>query len=85
MLRIMAVPKRVNRSGAETVLTALRRTRQIRQFSAEPVAEADFQAILEVARWSGSSMNRQPWSFIVVRRRADLEHLPQVSRPCPPA
>lgn len=75
----MAVVKGADQPTAETVLTALRRTRQVRRFSAEPVAEADLQAILEVARWSGSSINRQPWSFIVVRRRADLERLAELA------
>ena len=51
----------------ETVLRALRRTRQVRSFSAEPVSEEDVTALLEVARWTGSSMNTQPWQFIVIR------------------
>ena len=53
--------------GAETILRGLRRTRQIRQFTDEPVDEDALQAILEVARWTGSSTNTQPWTFIVVR------------------
>jgi nitroreductase len=49
------------------VLRALRRTRQVRRFTDEPVAEADIQDILEVARWTGSSENTQPWQFVVIR------------------
>lgn len=55
----------------DVVLQALRRTRQIRSFTEEPVSEDDLYAILEVCRWTGSSMNTQPWQFIVVRD-ADL-------------
>jgi nitroreductase len=51
----------------DTVLRALRRTRQVRAFTDEPVAEADVQAILEVCRWTGSSTNSQQWHFIVIR------------------
>ena len=51
----------------DVVLQALRRTRQIRSFTHEPVSEDDLQAILEVCRWTGSSMNTQPWQFIVLR------------------
>jgi nitroreductase len=51
----------------ETVLEALRRTRQVRRFTDEPIDEADLQAILEVCRWTGSSENTQPWQFIVIR------------------
>jgi nitroreductase len=49
------------------VLRGLRRTRQIRQFTDEPIEEDALQSILEVARWTGSSMNTQPWTFIVIR------------------
>ena len=67
--------KPFDRTTANVVLTELRRTRQVRQFTAELVSDKDLQAILEVARWSGSSMNRQPWTFIVVRERGDLQRL----------
>ena len=55
----------------DVVLQALRRTRQVRSFTEEPVSDDDLHAILEVCRWTGSSMNTQPWKFIVVRD-ADL-------------
>jgi nitroreductase len=44
----------------------LRRQRQSRQFTDEPVSDADLEAILQVARWTGSSKNTQPWQFVVV-------------------
>lgn len=40
--------------------------RAIRQFRPEPLADDDLDAILAAARWTGSSKNRQNWSFIVV-------------------
>jgi len=40
--------------------------RAIRQYRDEPVTEEDLTAILEAARWTGSSKNRQDWAFIVV-------------------
>jgi nitroreductase len=64
---------------ADQVLRALRRTRQVRQFTSEPVAETDLRAILEVARWSGSSTNRQPWTFIPIRDRAELQRLAELA------
>jgi nitroreductase len=71
----MSDPNAAARPNADLVLRALRRTRQIRQFTDEPVTETDLTAILEVARWTGSSSNRQPWTFIVIGDRADREHL----------
>jgi nitroreductase len=64
---------------ADPILRALRRTRQVREFTDEPVTETDLRAILEVARWSGSSMNRQPWTFIVIRDRADRDLLAELA------
>ena len=53
----------------------LRGLRQIRQLSAEPVPPAALQDILEVARWTGSARNIQPWDLIVIQDRATLQAL----------
>lgn len=60
-------------------LTAwLRELRNIRYYLDTPVPDDVLQDILEVARWSGSAKNVQPWSFVVVRDRASLEALAQL-------
>jgi nitroreductase len=64
----------------ETVLRALRRTRQIRRFTDEPVNDDDIHAILEVCRWTGSSMNTQPWQFIVIRDPAVRARIAEISQ-----
>lgn len=51
---------------AET-LRVLRRTRQTRDFTGQPIPDEALTEILEVARWTGSSQNRQSWRFVVVR------------------
>jgi nitroreductase len=66
--------------GRDIVLRALRRTRQVRRFTDDPVAEADIQAILEVCRWTGSSTNTQPWHFIVIRDPEVRRRIAEVSR-----
>jgi nitroreductase len=58
---------------ASTVLRALRRTKQFRRFTSEPVDPDALREILEVARWTGSSMNSQPWTFVVIHDRALLD------------
>lgn len=50
----------------------LRATRQIREYTDEAVSEADLAELLEVARWSGSSQNTQPWHFLVLTDPEDL-------------
>lgn len=65
---------------SELVLHALRRTRQIRRFTDQPVAEAALQSILEVARWTGSSENTQPWTFLVLRDPETRRQIGQSTR-----
>jgi nitroreductase len=51
----------------------LRNLRATRQLRPDPLPEAVVHDILEVARWSGSAGNRQPWELVVVRDRGMLE------------
>ena len=62
-------------------LKPLIRTRQIRQFTDEPVSDADLTALAEVARWTGSSRNSQPWRFIVVRDGPLIRRLAEIGMP----
>ena len=40
--------------------------RALRSFRDEPLPDSVIERLLEAARWTGSSKNRQNWSFIVV-------------------
>lgn len=60
---------------SEETLRSLRRLRVVRNFQPEPVADRDLDRILEVARWTGSSKNRQSWVFVVIRDRTQLDLL----------
>jgi nitroreductase len=40
--------------------------RAIRDYEKRPISAEHLDAIVEAARWTGSSKNRQDWSFIVV-------------------
>ena len=57
------------------VETAIRTTRSIRRFTDDPIPDDDLRAILDAGRRAQSSMNSQPWRFVVVRDRATLEAL----------
>ncbi len=67
-------------SPAELV-RPLVRVRQYRDFTAEPVTEAELDAIVDAARWSGSSQNGQPWRFIVLRDAAILGRVAEAGLP----
>jgi nitroreductase len=61
-----------------TEITAfLRSLRSVRRFAPTPIPEDVLLDILEVARWTGSSKNSQPWHLIVVRERETLRALAQ--------
>lgn len=45
----------------------LRGLRQTRSFTTDPVDDGALDAIFEVARWTGSGGNKQPWRLVVVR------------------
>lgn len=59
----------------------LLRTRQVREFTDEPVDRAAIDALADAARWSGSSQNKQPWRFVVLRRRETLARLADLGAP----
>jgi len=55
-----------------SALEPIRRVSQIRQYSPEPVPDDVLDHLLELARWTGSSKNGQPWRFVVVRDKNRL-------------
>ena len=59
----------------------LLRVRQVREFSDDPVDSEALDAIADAARWSGSSKNSQPWRFIVLRQRAQLQAIAEAGLP----
>jgi len=62
-------------------LRAVRRTRQFREFDTRPVAPEDLDALVDAARWSGSSSNTQPWRFIVIRDPATIRTIHELGAP----
>lgn len=53
-------------------LAILRGVRNVRAFAPTPVGQDDLDAVLDVARRTGSAMNAQPWEFVVVRDREQI-------------
>lgn len=49
--------------------------RAIRDYLPEPLSNDDLGSILEAGRWTGSSKNRQNWSFIAVTDKDRLQGL----------
>ncbi len=70
-------------SGPEPLdrVRPLLRTRQVREFTPEPPTDEEVAALTEVARWSGSSRNSQPWRFIVIHDRETIRRIHDAGAP----
>lgn len=65
-----------------SILRSLRRTHQTRRFEpGAPIPDEAVDAIVDVARWSGSMENSQPWRFITVREAETLRAVAKVAGP----
>ena len=67
----LSQPKRQGRPVTEIIRTV----RQARQYRPDPVPEDVVRELLEVARWTGSSRNSQPWHFIAITDKALLRQI----------
>lgn len=53
----------------------IRGLKATRAYTSDPLPEEDLTDILQAGRWSGSSLNSQPWTFVVItdpEAKADL-------------
>ncbi len=56
----------------------VRSRRNVRKYTDQPIAREALERILEAGRRAPSSMNWQPWNFVVVTDRAQLVELAKV-------
>ena len=64
--------------NARDCLSLLRTLRAVRSFRPDHVPQEVVDDVLEVARWSGSASNKQPWEIVVIRDRDTLRSLASV-------
>ncbi len=67
--------------NGKAIAAQLRQVRQIRQYRPDPVPEDVLNELLEIARWTGSSRNTQPWHFVVIDDKAILQQISQIRAP----
>lgn len=61
--------------GTLSVADAIRAKRAVRNYRVEPVSDEIIEAILNAGRRAQSSKNDQPWTFVVVSSREQLQLL----------
>jgi nitroreductase len=59
---------------------AIRARRNVRRYQDRPLPPEDLDRILDAGRRSPSSRNEQPWDFVVVSDRSQLQELSRVWR-----
>jgi nitroreductase len=59
----------------------MKKVRQARLYEDRPVPDELVQQLLEVARWTGSSRNTQPWHFVVVNHEEQLKAISEIRTP----
>jgi len=64
------------------IVEALRTRRSSKGFSAAPVSPETLLGLVDVARYSPSGANRNPWRFVLVTRREALDRLSQAHPHC---
>ncbi len=65
-------------ANAREVTRALKHVRQSRQYKPDAVAQDVVDELLEIAQWTGSARNVQPWRFIVINDKDKLKAISQV-------
>jgi nitroreductase len=68
-------------ANSEEVARELRKVRQARLYESTPVPDDILQELLQIARWTGSSRNTQPWEFVVVSDPDQLRRISQIRTP----
>jgi nitroreductase len=57
------------------IFEAIRTKRAVRSYADQPMPDETIRQILDAGRRAQSSMNRQPWTFVVLRQREGLKKL----------
>jgi nitroreductase len=68
-------------ANAREVTRELCKVRQARQYRPEAVPDDVVAELLEIARWTGSSRNTQPWHFVVVTDKEQLRAISEIRTP----
>ncbi len=68
-------------ANAREMVEEMRQVRQARLFRPDSVPQDVLAQLLEIARWTGSSRNSQPWHFVVVTNKEHLRQLSQLRTP----
>jgi nitroreductase len=67
----------IQAENPQQFIKLLRGLRAVRQFRPDAIPQEVINALLEVARWSGTASNRQHWELVVIQDKKTLQALAQ--------
>ena len=65
-------------SSADAVLENIHNRKSVRQFTSEPVSDEHVEIMLKAAMAAPTAVNFQPWRFVVVNEREQLDAMAEV-------
>lgn len=65
-------------SDLDAVLENIHNRKSVRQFTSEPVSDEHIQIMLKAAMAAPTAVNYQPWRFVVISERSDLDAMAEV-------
>ena len=65
-------------SNADAVLENIHNRKSVRQITSEPVTEVQTETLLRAAMAAPTAVNYQPWRFVVVTERAELDAIADI-------
>ena len=77
----MSDASRVDLTSPRERVRPLLRARQVREFTDQPISSDELAALADVARWSGSARNGQPWRFIAIRDVPSVRRIAEAGMP----
>ena len=75
VLTLLAMSSCSNGNNVDAVLENIHSRKSVREFTSEPVSDADIQTMLKAAMAAPTAINFQPWRFVVVNERKALDSL----------
>ena len=80
MTACVSAQQKSENSGAQAAINNIMTRTSIRQYTNEPVSKADIETMLRAGMAAPTAVNRQPWHFVVVTNREQLNALASANR-----
>ncbi|TKJ32251.1 hypothetical protein CEE39_06035 [bacterium (candidate division B38) B3_B38] len=71
------VERQIKKEKLESIFDVIRHRRSVREYDSAPVPEEDIRLILDMAHYAPTAGNVQPWRFLIIKEKENLQRLHQ--------